>query len=87
MLCWLLTAVATLVAEHTLWSTGSVLVLLGLSCSKARGILPDQGSNLCPMHWQVDSLLLDHQGHVSEWLSTEQIPVTFNQDPPVSFNC
>ena len=22
------------------------------SCSAARGILPDQGSNLCPLHWQ-----------------------------------
>ena len=23
-------------------------------CSETRGILADQGSNLCPMHWQVD---------------------------------
>ena len=27
----------------------------GLSCSTARGIFPDQGSNLCPLHWQADS--------------------------------
>ena len=27
----------------------------GLSCSVACGIFPDQGSNLCPLHWQADS--------------------------------
>ena len=27
----------------------------GLSCSEACGIFPDQGSNLCPLHWQADS--------------------------------
>ena len=26
-----------------------------LSCSAACGILPDQGSNPCPLHWQSDS--------------------------------
>ena len=34
----------------------------GLSCSTARGIFLDQGSNLCILHWQVDSLPLSHQG-------------------------
>ena len=34
----------------------------GLSCSEACGIFPDQGSNLCLLHWQVDSLPLSHQG-------------------------
>ena len=34
----------------------------GLSCSVAGGILLDQGSNLCLLNWQVDSLLLSHQG-------------------------
>ena len=34
---------------------GSVVVMHGLSCSAARGIFPDQGLNLCPLHWQVDS--------------------------------
>ena len=28
----------------------------------ASGILPDQGSRLCPLQWQVDSWPLDHQG-------------------------
>ena len=36
-------------------STGSVVVAHGLSCSAACGIFPDQGSNPCPLHWQVDS--------------------------------
>ena len=43
-------------------SVGSVLVLHGLSCPVALGIFPDQGSNLCPLHWQVDSSYLDHEG-------------------------
>ena len=34
---------------------GSVVVAHGPSCSAAYGILPDQGSNPCPLHWQADS--------------------------------
>ena len=50
-----------------LWSTGSrragsVIVAHGPSCSAACGILPDQGSNPCPLHWQADSQPLRHQG-------------------------
>ena len=50
-----------------LWSTGSrragsVAVAHGPSCSAACGILPDQGSNPCPLHWQADSQPLCHQG-------------------------
>ena len=41
---------------------GSVVVAHGLSCSAACGIFPDQGSNPCPLHWQVDSQPLRHQG-------------------------
>ena len=33
----------------------------GLSCPEACGIHPDQGLNPCPLHWQMDSLLLIHQ--------------------------
>ena len=40
----------------------SVVVVHGLSCSAACGILPDQGSNPCPLLWQVDSQPLCHQG-------------------------
>ena len=33
-----------------------------LSCSTACGIFPDQGLNLCLLHWLVDSLQLSHEG-------------------------
>ena len=42
--------------------TGSVAVAHGPSCSAACGILPDQGSNPCPLHWQAESQPLRHQG-------------------------
>ena len=41
---------------------GSVVVAQGLSCSMAHGIFLDQGSKLCPLHWQADSQALRHQG-------------------------
>ena len=49
-----------------LLSTGSrraasVVVAHGPSCSAACGIFPDQGSNLCPLHWQADSQPRRHQ--------------------------
>ena len=40
---------------------GSVVVAHGPSCSAACGILPDQGSNPCPLRWQADSQPLRHQ--------------------------
>ena len=40
----------------------SAIVAHGPSCSAACGILPDQGSNPCPLHWQADSQQLRHQG-------------------------
>ena len=46
-MCGLLVAAASLVVEHKLESVGSAVV--------ARGIFLDQGSNLCPLHWQVES--------------------------------
>ena len=47
------------------WRTGfrggaSVGVAHQLSCSEALGIVPGQGSNLCPPHWQVASYPLCH---------------------------
>ena len=55
-----------------LWSTGSrragsVIAAHGPTCSAARGILPDQGSNPCPLHWQADSQPLRHQGSPSSF--------------------
>ena len=57
-----LTIVASPVAEHRLRCAGSVVVAHGPSCSAACGIFPDQGLNLCPLHWQADSQPLRHQG-------------------------
>ena len=72
----LLTAVASLVADHQLqgirasgvsapglWSTGPIVVAHGQSCSTACGIFPDEGSNLRLLHWQADSLPLGHLGN------------------------
>ena len=41
---------------------GSAIVAHRPSRSTACGILPDQGSNPCPLHWQADSQPLCHQG-------------------------
>ena len=37
---------------------GSVVVVHGLRCSLRCGVFPDQGSDSCPLHWQMDSLPL-----------------------------
>ena len=37
-----------------------------LSCPAACGIFLDQGLNLCPLHWQVDSQPLHLQGNPTE---------------------
>ena len=50
---------------------GSVVVAHGPSCSAACGIFPDQGSNLCPLHWQADSQPLRHQGSPGNRIFTE----------------
>ena len=50
----LLIAVASLVMEHRLKSTGSAVVV-GLSCPEACGIFPDQGLSLCLLCYKVDS--------------------------------
>ena len=46
--------------EHWLSNCGGQL-----SCSMACGILSDQGSNSCHLHWQAESMLLSHQGSPS----------------------
>ena len=48
----LLSAVASPVAELGLYSTGSVAVVHGLSCSVACGIVPDQGWNLHVLYYR-----------------------------------
>ena len=61
VVCGLLIAVASLVSEHRLQSTGSIVVAQEL-CFQTCGIFLDQGSNPSPLHWQADSQPLDHQG-------------------------
>ena len=52
----LLTAVSFLAAEHgTLGTQASVDVVHELSWTLACRIFPNQGSNQCPLRWQVDS--------------------------------
>ena len=46
-----------------LQSVGSVVLVLGFTCSEGCGIFLDQGLNPCPLHWQEDSLPLSHQGN------------------------
>ena len=48
---------------------GSVAVVYRLSCPVVHGTFPDQGLNPCPLHWQVDSQLLDHQGSPPNFFS------------------
>ena len=50
-----------------LQSAGSAVMAHGSCCSAVCGILPDQGSNLCPLHWQVDFQPLCHQGSPNQW--------------------
>ena len=64
---------------------GSVVVAHGPSCSTACGILPDQGSKLCPLHWQVDSQPLRHQGSPEiQFLSDRFLPSSFTDATPGS---
>ena len=53
----------SVVVAPGLESTGSVVVVHGLSCSMARGVFLDLGLNPCLLHSQEDSYLLHHHGH------------------------
>ena len=63
-------AQASVVVAHGLVSCGlrvlehglSSCVAHRLSCSTVCGIFPGQGSNLCPLHWQMNSYPWSHQG-------------------------
>ena len=52
--------VGSVVVVPGFYSTGSIVVVHGFSCSVACEIFPDEGSNLCVLQWQVDSLPLTH---------------------------
>ena len=47
------------------WSTGSVAVVHRLSGTVGCRIIPEEESNQRPLHWQVDSLPLDHERSLS----------------------
>ena len=65
---------ASLVGSTGSRRAGSVTVAHGPSCSAACGTFPDQGSNLCPLHWQADSQPLCHQGSpVSDFWDQEWV--------------
>ena len=51
----LLITVASLVSRGSRMQGASVVVVHGFSSFVAGGIFLDQGSNPCPLHWQVDS--------------------------------
>ena len=53
-------AEASVVVARRSQSAGSAVVAHQPSCSAACGILPDQGSNPHPLHWQEDSYLLTY---------------------------
>ena len=61
---------------------GSAIVAHGPSRSAAHGILPDQGSNPCPLHWQADSQPLRHQGGPHKLLIVSEIKVAMSRDFP-----
>ena len=69
----------SVVVASRLWSAGSIVVVFGLSCTVACGIFPDEGSNLCLLHWQADSSALSHQGSPEHFLSMRK-PSTLSGD-------
>ena len=60
---------------------GSVIVAHGPSCSVACGILPDQGSNPCALHWQADSQPLRHQGSPYRDFYSSVYYIHFDREP------
>ena len=60
--------------------TDSIVVAYGLSCSAACEIFLDQGSNLCLLTWQEDSLTLSHQGSLSMtfWIKSIYLNINTN---------
>ena len=58
--------------EQAPGSQASVVVSHGLSCPAVCRTFPDQGSNLCPLHWQVNSFPRHHQGSPGVFLKLER---------------
>ena len=70
-------------------SPGSVVVAHGLSCFTACGVLLDQESNLCLLHWHVDSSPPSQQGSPIRvlWATSALFRLSFllNKYPGVGF--
>ena len=83
-----LTIAASLVRSTGSRRAGSVIVAHGPSCSAACGILLDQGSNPCPLHWQADSQPLRHQGSPQKsFFISEHSTEIFHMDYFPQENC
>ena len=54
---------------RALGTPASVVWARGLSCSAARGVFLDQGSNPCLLHWQMDSHPLYQKGSAISYVS------------------
>ena len=70
-----------------LGAQASGVVAHGLSCSVVCEIFLDQGSNLCPLFWQVDSYPLYHQGSPHNGfhqMRTKQGTSPFTQGFPIT---
>ena len=69
VVCRFRAAMASLISVHGLEGLpASVVAGLGFSCPAACGIFLDQGWNLCPLLWQVDSSPLGHWGSLPHCL-------------------
>ena len=78
----------SVVEAHRLYSMCSVVVVLRLSCSEVCGIFLEQGSNLCPLHWQADSYPLHHRGSPPSHLiftKASLAPPTISSGPTKTF--
>ena len=54
-----------LCGAQALGHMGLIVAAYRFSYLMAHGIFPNQGLNLCPLHWQVDSQPLNHEGSPS----------------------
>ena len=81
---WVLGHAGSAVVVPGLWSTGSIAVAHRLRCSMAWGIFLDQGLNLCLLHWQTDSLSLNHQGCPRFFFSLKENPF---MEIPWGYSC
>ena len=71
----LLIASVSLLVALRLYSHGSVIVVHGVSYSKACGIFLDQGLNPGPLHWEHEVLATGPPGESLVRLSYSQLPL------------